>query len=38
MKHSSDFNKFRKEILPGKRIVYSYDNGSVTYSYEFTEL
>ena len=38
MKHSKDFHKFQKEVLPDGRIVYTYDNGSVTYSYEFTEL
>lgn len=38
LKHSRDFVKFRKEILPDGRILYSYDNGSVTYSYEFTEV
>lgn len=38
MKHSRDFEKFKKEMLPDGRIVYTYDNGSVTYSYEFTEL
>lgn len=38
MKHSRDFEKFKKEILPDGRIVYTYDTGSVTYSYEFTEL
>ena len=38
MKHSRDFDCFRKENLPDGRIVYTYDNGSVTYSYEFTEL
>lgn len=38
MKHSRDFEKFKKEILPDSRIVYSYDNGSVAYIYEFTEL
>lgn len=38
MKHSRDFDKFTKEILPDGRIVYAYDSGSVTYSYEFTEL
>lgn len=37
-KHSRDFDKFTKEILPDSRIVYKYDNGSVTYLYEFTEL
>lgn len=38
MKHSHDFEKFKKEMLLDGRIVYTYDNGSVTYSYEFTEL
>lgn len=37
-KHSRDFDKFRKTTLPDGRILYSYDNGSVMYSYEFTEL
>ena len=37
-KHSKDFDKFQKEILSDGRILYSYDNGSVAYSYEFTEL
>jgi hypothetical protein len=38
MKHFHDFEKFSKETLPDGRIVYKYDNGSVTYIYEFTEL
>ena len=38
MKHSKDFNQFKKEFLSDGRILYTYDNGSVTYSYEFTEL
>ena len=38
MKHSKDFNQFKKEVLSDGRILYTYDNGSVTYSYEFTEL
>lgn len=38
MKHSRDYEKFKKEILPDGRIMYTYDNGSVSYSYEFTEL
>jgi len=37
-KHSRDFEKFKKETLPDGRIVYTYDNGSVAYSYEFTEM
>jgi hypothetical protein len=38
MKHSKDFINFSKEILPTGQIIYKYDNGSVMYSYEFTEL
>ncbi len=38
MKHSRDFGCFTKDKLPDGRIVYTYDNGSVTYIYEFTEL
>ena len=38
MKHSKDFEKFSKEILPTGQIIYTYDNGSVMYSYEFTQL
>ena len=38
MKHGRDFEKFSREILEDGRIVYKYDNGSVTYVYEFTEL
>ncbi len=38
MKHSRDFDKFKKEVLSDGRIVYTYDNGSVSYSYEFTQL
>ena len=38
MKHGADFAKFSKETLSDGRIVYKYDNGSVTYVYEFTEL
>lgn len=38
MKHSKDFDRFSKEILPSGQIFYRYDNGSVMYSYEFTEL
>jgi len=38
MKHSRDFSKFSKEVLPNSQIIYKYDNGSVMYSYEFTEM
>ena len=37
-KHGRDFDKFRKEVLVNGQIVFTYDNGSVTYRYEFTEL
>lgn len=37
-KHGRDFDKFAKEVLPNGQIVYTYDNGTVTYIYEFTEL
>ena len=33
-----DFDKFKKETLTDGRILYTYDNGSVAYSYEFTEI
>ena len=38
MKHNRDFDKFKKEILADARILYTYDNGSVMYSYELTEI
>lgn len=38
MKHGAEFDKFSKETLLSGQIVYKYDNGSVMYSYEFTEL
>ena len=37
-KHGRDFDKFKKETSADGQIVYTYDNGSVTYVYEFTEL
>lgn len=37
-KHGKDFEKFTKEVLPNGQIIYTYDNGTVTYIYEFTEL
>ena len=37
-KHGKDFANFRKEVLPTGQILYTYDNGTVRYSYEFTEL
>lgn len=38
MKHGKDFEKFTKEVLSDSQIVYTYDNGTVTYIYEFTAL
>ena len=38
MKHSREFDRFQKQILPDGRILFTYDNGSVSYSYEFTEI
>lgn len=37
-KHSADYNKFRKEILDNGQILYTYDNGTVCYIYEFTQI
>lgn len=37
-KHNKDFDKFKKELLADGRILYTYDNGSVMYSYEFTAI
>ena len=38
MKHGKDFEGFSKEILPTGQILYKFDNGSVMYTYEFTEI
>lgn len=38
MKHGQEFDRFTKELLANGQILYRYDNGSVMYSYEFTEL
>lgn len=38
MKHAADFDKFTRQTFPDGRIVYHYDNGSVMYTYEFTQL
>ena len=37
-KHSRDFKKFMKEAPSIGRTLYTYDTGTVTYIYEFTEL
>ena len=38
MKHGRDFEIVQKEVLPTGQIVYTFDNGTVTYIYEFTEI
>ena len=37
-KHSKDFDSFTKEQPSATRVVYTFDTGTVTYIYEFTEL
>lgn len=37
-KHGKDFDKFTKELLLNGQIHYTYDNGSILYAYEFTEI
>ena len=37
-KHGRDFDKFIKEIRSDGQIVYTYDNGTVRYIYEFNEI
>ena len=37
-KHGKDFDKFVKEVNGDGQIIYTYDNGTVCYIYEFTEL
>ena len=37
-KHRREFEKFTKEVLPSGQILYRFDNGSVCYVYELTEL
>lgn len=36
-KHSVDFDKFTKEV-DGDTTTFRFDNGTVTYIYEFTEI
>ena len=38
MKHGRDFLNFTKEICSDTQTIYRFDNGSVTYIYEFTEI
>ena len=37
-KHGGDFEKFQKETRENGQVVYTYDNGTVCYIYEFTEI
>lgn len=37
MKHGKSFDEFSKEVTGGQT-VFRWDNGSVTYVYEFTEV
>ena len=37
-KHGKDFEKFIREENSHSQVVFTYDNGTVTYIYEFTEL
>ena len=37
-KHGKDFSMFTKEVLPSGQELFTFDNGTVTYLYEFTEL
>ena len=37
-KHGKDFEKFSRQIGAEGQVIYTYDNGSITYIYEFTEL
>lgn len=37
-KHGKDFDKFQKEVNADGQIIYTYDNGTVCYIYEFTEI
>ena len=37
-KHTKDFEKFSKEILPDGQILYTFSPGCVKYTYEFTKL
>lgn len=37
-KHGKDFPHFVKDVRPNGQEVFTFDNGTVTYIYEFTEL
>lgn len=36
MKHGKDFSCFAKAVLPSGQLQYSWNNGGVSYCYEFT--
>lgn len=38
MKHSKDFSRFVKEIPETGKTVFKFDNGFLSYTYEFTKL
>lgn len=38
MKHGPDFEKFSKKTVSNVQTIYHYDNGSVSYTYEFNEI
>ena len=37
-KHPVDHNRFEKEEMDDGRVRYTFDNGTIRYIYEFTEL
>ena len=37
-KFGKDFQHFTKEIRPNGQIVYTFDNGTVSHTFEFTQL
>ena len=37
-KHGAEAQQFLKESLPDGKTVYKFDNGTICYIYEFTEL
>lgn len=37
-KHGPDYDKFSQETNAAGQVVFTYDNGTVTHIYEFTQL
>ena len=37
-RHGREFPRFVREILPDGQLRYSFDNGTVSYIYDFTEV